>query len=62
MLRKRLTIAALEGYPVQTTCSIALARFISTWRLFARLSLILRSGIGNGTKKRNIVTRTCTHT
>jgi hypothetical protein len=38
--------------------SIALARFISIWRLFARLSLILGSGIGNGTKERNTVTRT----
>jgi hypothetical protein len=28
------------------------------WRLFARLSLILGSGIGNGTKKRNTVTHT----
>jgi hypothetical protein len=37
--------------------SIALAGFISTWRLFARLSLILASGIGNGTKERNAVTR-----
>jgi hypothetical protein len=33
MLRKRLTIAALEGYAVQTAGSIALARFISTWRI-----------------------------
>jgi hypothetical protein len=50
MHRKRLTIAALEGYAVQTAGSIALARFISTWRLFARLSLILRSGIGKWLK------------
>jgi hypothetical protein len=37
---------------------IALARFIPTWRLFARLSLILGPGIGNGTKERNTVTCT----
>ena len=74
MHRKRLTIVAVEEYRsialcryrlfrisrlvVQTAGSIALARFISTCRLFARLSLILGSGIGNGTKERNTVTYT----
>jgi len=40
--------------------AIALARFISDERLFARLSLILGSGIGNGTKERSTVTSTTT--
>ena len=74
MHRKRLTIVAVEEYRSIALCRYRLFRisrlFVQTagldcagpvyfdWRLFARLSLILGSGIGNGTKERNTVTYT----